>query len=270
MSSATGQAVITLSTLQHMMRGGEKIACLTCYDATFAEVAEVAGIDVLLVGDSLGMVLQGHDSTLPVSLADMIYHSACVARGSSRCLRIADMPFMSYTTPAQGIGNAARLMGEGGAQMVKLEGGSVNRDVVRYLVQRGIPVCAHLGLLPQSVHGLGGYRVQGRDPQSAETIFRDARILEEAGASMLVLECVPADLAARITDSVSIPVIGIGAGPGCDGQVLVLHDLLGITVGRRPKFTQDFLSGKGDIRAAIVAYQQAVKSETFPGPEHSF
>ncbi len=253
-----------------MMQEGEKIACLTCYDATFAGVAEAAGIDVLLVGDSLGMVMQGHDSTLPVLLGDMIYHSACVARGSSRCLRVVDMPFMSYTTPAQGIGNAARLMGEGGAQMVKLEGGRVIREVVHHLADHGIPVCAHLGLLPQSVHGLGGYRVQGRDQRSADRIFEDARILEEAGAGMLVLECVPAELAGRITDSVSIPVIGIGAGPDCDGQVLVLHDLLGVTRGRRPKFSQDFLAGRGGIQAGMEAYQRAVKSGTFPGPEHSF
>lgn len=261
---------VTLATLRAMKRDGEKFACLTCYDASFARLLEAAGVEVLLVGDSLGMVVQGHESTLPVEVADMAYHCACVARVRRRALVMVDMPFMSAATPAQALGNAARLMREGGAHMVKIEGGAVMEDSVRTLSEHGIPVCAHLGLLPQSVHKLGGYRVQGRQEAGAERMLDDARCLEQAGADLLLLECVPADLARRITAAAGVPVIGIGAGPDCDGQVLVLYDMLGITPGRRPRFSRDFLAHNPDVQAAVEAYVRAVKERSFPAPEHSF
>jgi len=247
-----------------------KIAMLTAYDASFAHVLEQAGVDVILVGDSLGMVVQGQESTLPVTVEDMIYHTRNVVRGSDNVFIIADMPFMSYANIEQAISNAARLMAEGGAQMVKLEGGSVLADTIRQLTQRGIPVCAHLGLLPQSVHHLGGYRVQGRDEKSAQQLIDDAQTIEQAGADMLVLECVPAELADRVTAAVDIPVIGIGASEHCDGQVLVLYDMLGITPGRRPRFSHDFLAETGAIPAAIAKYVQDVKSGQFPSKEQQY
>jgi 3-methyl-2-oxobutanoate hydroxymethyltransferase len=261
---------ITIEALAHMKQAGEKIAALTVYDASFARRLEEAGIEVLLVGDSLGMVLQGHDSTLPVTLADMIYHTLCVARVRQGALLIADLPFMTYMTPPQALSSAARLMQEGGAQMVKLEGGAAQIEVVRHLTSLGVPVCGHLGLLPQSVHQLGGYRVQGRDTQSAQAIRDDAVALQDAGATLLVLECVPSALAREITASVKIPVIGIGAGPHCDGQVLVLHDMLGITPGKPRKFCKDFLVGQGSVQAALTSYVRAVKDGSFPAPEHGF
>lgn len=263
-------AEITTLTLARMKRSGEKIAVLTCYDASFARILDEAGIEVLLVGDSLGMVIQGHTSTLPVSMAEMIYHTKIVARGRQRALLVADMPFMSYGSPSQSLSNAGRLMKKGGAHMVKLEGGAVQVANVRRITEQGIPVCAHLGLLPQSVHQLGGYRVQGRETQSAERMVADALALEAAGASMLVLECVPATLAARITKELNIPVIGIGAGPGCDGQVLVLYDVLGISVGRIPRFSKNFLTGANSLPEAVAAYVKAVKEGAFPAPEHGF
>ncbi len=261
---------ITVETLARMKQSGEKIVALTVYDASFTQRLEEAGVEVLLVGDSLGMVLQGHDSTLPVTLADMIYHTLCVARARHRALLIADLPFMTYMTPAQALGSAARLMQEGGAQMVKLEGGASQVECVRHLVAHGVPVCGHLGLLPQSVHQLGGYRVQGRDAESAQAIRADALALQDAGATLLVLECVPSALAREVTAGVKIPVIGIGAGPDCDGQVLVLHDMLGITPGRPRKFCRDFLEGRGSVSAALSAYVRAVKDGSFPAPEHGF
>jgi 3-methyl-2-oxobutanoate hydroxymethyltransferase len=261
---------ITLSVLSRMKRAAEKIACLTCYDASFAKVLEAAGVEVILVGDSLGMVIEGHDSTLPVSVADMVYHASCVARGSTRALRVVDMPFMSYATPAQALGNAARLMREGGAQLVKLEGGAVVAEAVSEMVRHGIPVCGHLGLLPQSVHRLGGYHVQGREPGDAARIREDARVLEQAGVSMLILECIPAEVAAQITRDAGVPVIGIGAGKACDGQVLVLYDMLGLTPGKRPRFSRDFLADSGDIAGAVRAYVAAVKTGAFPAPEHCY
>lgn len=264
------EAEITTLTLSRMKRSGEKIAVLTCYDASFARILDGAGIEVLLVGDSLGMVIQGHTSTLPVSMAEMIYHTKIVARGRQRALLVADMPFMSYGSPSQALSNAGRLMKKGGAHMVKLEGGAVQVANVRRITEQGIPVCAHLGLLPQSVHQLGGYRVQGRETQSAERMVADALALEAAGASMLVLECVPATLAARITKELSIPVIGIGAGPDCDGQVLVLYDVLGISVGRIPRFSKNFLTGVNGLPEAVTAYVKAVKGGAFPAPEHGF
>lgn len=263
-------AAVTLATLRKYKTAGEKFACLTAYDASFARALEDAGVEVLLVGDSLGMVIQGHDSTLPVMVADVVYHTACVRRGSKRALVIADMPFMSAATVAQALGNAARLMQEGGAHMIKLEGAGPVTEVVQALAQRGIPVCAHLGLLPQSVNKLGGYRVQGRDATSAKAILDDARALEAAGADLLVLECVPAALGAEITASLAIPVIGIGAGPQCDAQVLVLHDLLGITPGQRPRFSRDFSADGAGITGAVRAYVEAVKGGAFPGPEHCY
>ena len=255
---------LNLTSLRKMKDEQNKIAMLTAYDASFAYVLEQAGVDVILVGDSLGMVIQGQESTLPVTVEDMIYHTQNVIRGSEQVFVIADMPFMSYANIDQAISNAARLMAEGGAQMVKLEGGAIIADTVQQLTQRGIPVCAHLGLLPQSVHRLGGYRVQGRDEAGAQQVIDDAQLLEQAGADMLVLECVPADLAERVTAAVDIPVIGIGAGTKCDGQVLVLYDMLGLTPGKRPRFSHDFLAETGAIPAAITKYVQEVKSGQFP------
>lgn len=262
---------VTLSTIKEMKRRGEKITCLTAYDYSFSSLLDRAGIDMVMVGDSLGMVMQGHDSTLPVSVADMVYHSRCVARGVSRALLIVDMPFMSYQqSPQHAMASAGRLMQKGGAQVVKLEGGEPMVETVRFLVGRGIPVCAHLGLTPQSVHQLGGYRVQGRETTSAERIRHDAKLLQEAGASLLVLEAVPSELAKTITAELEIPTIGIGAGKDCDGQVLVLQDMLGIYPRPSPKFSKNFMQGAAGVEAAVTAYISAVKSGSFPGPEHSF
>jgi 3-methyl-2-oxobutanoate hydroxymethyltransferase len=253
-----------------MKQAGDKIACLTVYDASFATLLEEAGVEILLVGDSLGMVVQGRETTLPVSLDEMIYHTRLVSGVSRSALVMADMPFMSYNDPAQALATAGRLMKEGGAHMVKLEGGAPMVETVRTLASHGVPVCAHLGLLPQSVLKLGGYRVQGRDEPEAQDMLMDARAMEQAGADMLLLECVPATLAAEITEALDIPVIGIGAGVHCDAQVLVLYDMLGITPGKRPSFSQDFLQQAGDIRGAVTAYVQAVKDGSFPSDAHSF
>lgn len=261
---------VTIATLRKMKEAGEKFAVLTAYDASFARILDEAGVAVTLVGDSLGMVVQGQESTVPVTIEEMIYHTRLVRRGCERTLVIADLPFMSYATPEQAMHNAARLMKEGGAHMVKLEGGAPVVETVRQLAQLGVPVCAHLGLLPQSVHKLGGYRVQGRNSEAAEAMVADALALEKAGADLLVLECIPRRLAGRISETLSIPVIGIGAGPDTDGQVLVLYDMLGITLGKRPSFSHDFLADTGTVAAAIVAYVQQVRSGTFPGDEHSF
>lgn len=263
----TGQ--INIQRLCELKRSREKICSVTAYDATFARLLAECGVEVLLVGDSLGMVLQGADNTLKVTMDDMVYHTRMAASGAGRSFVLADMPFMSYATPERALENAARLLAQGGAHMVKLEGGGWLRDTVRHLAERGVPVCAHLGLTPQWVHKFGGYRVQGRDPGAAEAMVADAQVLEQAGAEMLVLECVPTALAQRISGMVSMPVIGIGAGPHCDGQVLVLHDLLGLS-GRIPRMAKDFLQGAGGVREAVRAYVQAVKSGAFPGPEQSF
>jgi 3-methyl-2-oxobutanoate hydroxymethyltransferase len=262
---------VTLTTIREMKRRGEKITCLTAYDYSFASLLDTAGIDMIMVGDSLGMVMQGHDSTLPVSVADMVYHARCVARGTKRALIIVDMPFMSYQqSPAHAFASAGRLMQKGGAQVVKLEGGEPMAETVRFLVERGVPVCAHLGLTPQSVHQLGGYRVQGREATAAEKIRHDAKVLQEAGASLLVLEAVPSELAKTITSDLEIPTIGIGAGPDCDGQVLVLQDMLGIYPRPSPKFSRNFMQGAASVEAAVKSYIADVKSGRFPGPEHSF
>ncbi len=270
MSVHVGQRGVTVSTLKQMKQQGEKIACLTAYDASFAALLDAAHVDVFLVGDSLGMVIQGHDTTVPVTVDDMIYHGRAVARGARRALRIIDMPFMSYSNPAQAINNAARLMQEGEAQMVKLEGGEIQVQIVGQLSARGIPVCAHLGLQPQFIYKLGGYRVQGRDDTNAKILLDTACELQAAGAEVLLVECIPAALAARITAEVSIPVIGIGAGGVCDGQVLVLYDILGIGLDRAPRFAHNFLAGANGIKDAIKNYVSAVKDQTFPGAEHSF
>lgn len=269
MSVQTEQPYTTIRRLQEMRKSRTPIACLTAYDAGFARLLDEAGVDVILVGDSLGMVIQGHDTTVPVTLEHMIYHSAMAARGCSRALLMADMPFMSYTGPEQALRNAARLMQEGDAQMVKLEGDSGQVEVVSALARHGIPVCAHLGLRPQSIHKLGGYLVQGRGPHAGERMMRDAVALQDAGADMLLLECVPAVLAAEIRGMVEIPVIGIGAGAECDGQILVLNDVLGITE-RPPRFAMNFLTGADDIPSALAAYVSAVRERRFPGPGHAF
>lgn len=262
---------ITVATLREMKRAREPIACLTAYDFSFASLLDRCGVDLIMVGDSLGMVMQGNDSTLPVTLADAIYHTRCVAKGVQHALIIGDLPFMSYQRNAeQALGSAGRLMSRGGAHVVKLEGGAPMADTVRFLVERGVPVCGHLGLTPQSVHQLGGYKVQGREHEAAQRIRADARALAQAGASLLVLEAVPAELAAAITRDLDIPTIGIGAGVETDGQVLVLQDMLGIYPRPSPKFSRNFMTGADSIEAAIRAYVGAVKDRTFPGPEHSF
>ena len=260
---------ITLASLQAMRARDEKIAVLTCYDASFARILDAAGVDVLLIGDSLGMVIQGHDSTLPVKLAEMSYHTRCVAAGSSRPFIISDLPFASYqASPEQAFHSAAKLMAAG-AHMVKLEGGAVMIETVAFLTQRGVPVCAHLGLLPQSVNQLGGYKVQGRDEASAAQVLADAAAMQEAGAGLLLLEAVPAALAKHVTETVSIPTIGIGAGVDCSGQVLVLYDVLGI-YPKPPKFSKNFLRDAGNMADAARAYVAAVKNRSFPAAEHSF
>lgn len=261
---------VTLAALQKMAQDGTKIAMLTCYDASFAALLEHAGVDTLLIGDSLGNVIQGHDSTLPVTLDDMVYHTSCVARGSRKAFLIADMPFGTFQLgPAQAFQNAVRLMAAG-AQMVKLEGGAVMVETVAFLTSRGIPVCGHLGLIPQSVHQLGGYRVQGRDEAAARQLVADAEALSDAGASMIVLEAVPAKLAAEATKRAAALTIGIGAGVDCDGQVLVLHDMLDVYPGKKARFVKNYMAGAGSIQQAVEAYVKEVKAKQFPGPEHSF
>ena len=260
---------ITTASLLKMKQEGQKFTAITAYDATFAKLFDDEGAHVLLIGDSLGMVLQGGQDTLAVNMDEMVYHTRCVARGASKALVIADMPFMSYATPEQTYQNAARLMAAG-ARMVKLEGGDWLCDSIRHLTRNGVPVCGHLGLTPQSVHVFGGFKVQGRDEFQAQEIYRQALCLQEAGIQLLVLECVPVALAERITKALRIPVIGIGAGPATDGQILVMHDAFGITSGYVPKFTKNFLAETGDMHAAIRLYVQQVSEGTFPGPEHSF
>jgi len=270
MSVPTRSGRVTVNTLRRMKQEGEKIAVLTAYDASFAQVLDTAGMDVVLVGDSLGMVIQGQETTVPVTVDDMIYHSRAVQSQLKRSMLMVDMPFMSYTDPVSALRNAARLMQEGGAQMVKLEGGAPQVDTVAALARHGIPVCAHLGLTPQSIHKLGGYRVQGREQAAAAQMRDDALALQGAGADVLLLECVPEELAADITQAVEVPVIGIGASQRCDGQVLVLQDILGITPDNAPRFSMNFLTGRDSIQAAVVAYIEAVKSAEFPTQEHTF
>jgi 3-methyl-2-oxobutanoate hydroxymethyltransferase len=267
--SATTRGLVTISKLQEMRQAGEKIAVLTAYDASFAALMDQAGVDVILIGDSLGNIVQGESSTLPVTIEHMVYHTSCVAKGQQSAFLIADMPFGSYSTPEQAMLNAAELM-RAGAHMVKLEGGAWLAETVRFLVQRSIPVCAHLGLLPQSVHTFGGFKVQGKSTESAQTLINDAKALQEAGSQLLVLEAIPSELGKKVTDAIQIPSIGIGAGADCSGQVLVMHDMLGAFPGRSPKFVKNFLTGQSSIEAAFKCYVQEVKTGKFPGPEHCF
>lgn len=261
---------VTLASLRKARQEGRRFAALTAYDASFAALEHAAGVELILVGDSLGMVIQGHRSTIPVTMDQIVYHTALVSRGAGGALVMGDMPFMSFASVDDARRNAARLMQEGGAEIVKLEGTGEQAETVEALSAQGIPVCAHLGLRPQAVHKLGAYKIQGREPDAAKVLMDDAAALAAAGADMLLLECVPAPLAQRITEASPVPVIGIGAGVHCDGQILVLYDMLGITPGRRPSFSKDFLAEAGGISAALKAYVDAVRSGTFPGPEHSF
>ncbi len=260
----------TLSKLQTMRSKGEKIAVLTCYDASFAALLEMQGVDVLLVGDSLGMVLQGHETTLPVTLDDMVYHTRCVARGAKQAFIVADMPFGTFqVSPQEAFTHAEKLM-VAGAQLVKIEGGAVMVETVHFLTSRGIAVCGHIGLTPQSVNQLGGYRVQGKESAAAQKILEDAVALEQAGAGMIVLEAMPALLAAEITAALSIPTIGIGAGAECTGQVLVLHDMLDIYPGKKARFVKNYMKGAASIADAVARYVREVKAGEFPGAEHGF
>ena len=261
---------VNLSTLEQMKQRGEKIACLTVYDASFAAVLDAAGVDVALAGDSLGMVIQGHDTTVPVTMDHMVYHSAAAARGLHRPFLITDLPFMSYPSRDLALSNAVRLMQEGGARMVKLESGKGQTEIVEFLAGHDIAVCAHLGLKPQSVHKTGGFRVQGRAEAAARHMLEDALALEEAGADLVLLECIPAALGRSITQALKVPVIGIGAGPDTDGQILVLYDILDITPGRKPRFVRNFMTGVDSPQAAVERYVQAVKSGEYPAPEHCF
>ncbi|MEX3966185.1 3-methyl-2-oxobutanoate hydroxymethyltransferase [Paraburkholderia sp. EG286B] len=265
----TSRSAVTVPKLQAMRDAGERIAMLTCYDASFSALCDRAGVDTVLIGDSLGNVLQGHTTTLPVTIDDIAYHTACVARAQTRALIIADLPFGSFGTPEDAFSNSVKLM-RAGAQMVKIEGGEWLAPTVKMLVERAVPVCAHIGLTPQSVHAFGGFKVQGKSDAAATQMIRDGLALQEAGAQLVVIEAVPAALGAEVTKQLRIPTIGIGAGVDCSGQVLVLHDMLGIFPGKRPRFVKDFMTGQPDIESAVRAYVQAVKEGTFPGPEHVF
>lgn len=268
---SAARPAVTVPKLRQMKADGERIVSLTAYDASFARLMDACGVDVVLVGDSLGMVVQGHKSTLPVTVADIVYHSACVARGLRSALLVADMPFQSCATPLRALESAVPMLAEGGASMVKIEGAGPMLETIEFLTSRDIPVCAHLGLTPQSVLKLGGYKVQGREEAAAARLLSDAAAVAQAGAELLVLECVPSALAAEVTASLQIPTIGIGAGPACDGQILVMHDMLGINSGhRRPRFVKNFLEGNDSIAAAVQAYAKAVRDGSFPGPEHGY
>ncbi|SDB83071.1 3-methyl-2-oxobutanoate hydroxymethyltransferase [Paraburkholderia lycopersici] len=265
----TNRSAVTVPKLQAMRDAGERIAMLTCYDASFSALCDRAGVDTVLIGDSLGNVLQGHTTTLPVTIDDIAYHTACVARAQTRALIVADLPFGTFGTPEDAFANSVKLM-RAGAQMVKIEGGEWLAPTVKRLVERAVPVCAHIGLTPQSVHAFGGFKVQGKSDAAATQLVRDALALQDAGAQLIVIEAVPAALGTEVTKQLRIPTIGIGAGVDCSGQVLVLHDMLGIFPGKRPRFVKDFMAGQPDIESAVRAYVQAVKEGTFPGPEHVF
>ena len=260
---------VTSHTLAALYNRHEKITMLTCYDASFASLMDQCGVEILLIGDSLGMVCQGKDSTLPVSIEEVAYHTECVARGNKTAMIVSDMPFGTYATPESAYDNAAELI-KAGAHMVKIEGGRWLEDTVRFLTERAIPVCGHLGLTPQSVHQFGGYRVQGRTSEDAKRILEDAKILQNAGASLYVLEAIPAALGKEVTEALNIPTIGIGAGPDCSGQVLVMHDMLNVYPGRKARFVRNFMEGQSSIEEAIKAYVRAVKDGTFPAPQHCF
>ncbi len=261
---------VNVSTLHKMKSDGVPIACLTAYDASFAVLVDAAGTDLVLVGDSLGMVIQGHDTTVPVTVDNIVYHCRAVARGLRRAFLVADMPFMSYANPDQALDNAVRMMQEGGAMMIKLEGGEGQIEIVEHLARHDIPVCAHLGLKPQSVHKIGGFRVQGREAEQAEEMLQSARRLQDAGSDIVLLECVPNEVGEAITAALQVPVIGIGAGPSVDGQILVLYDILDITQGRTPRFVKNFQAGHTSPLAALEAYVAAVKDRSYPEPEHCF
>ena len=260
---------VTVTSLLAQRARGDKITMLTCYDASFSALLDRCGVDVMLVGDSLGMVCQGQSTTLTVTLADIAYHTGCVARANQTALLVADMPFGSYESPQETYAHAVTLM-RAGAQMVKLEGGSWLVETVRFLTDRAVPVCAHLGLTPQSVHQLGGYKTQGKTLEAAAVLKRDALALQSAGATLLVLEAIPAALGKEVTEALTIPTIGIGAGPDCSGQVLVLHDMLDVFPGRKPRFVKNFMAGQSSIQGAVSAYVEAVKAGSFPAPEHCF
>jgi len=261
---------VNVSTLRTMKQQGEPVACLTAYDASYAVLVDAAHTDLVLVGDSLGMVIQGHDTTVPVTVDDIIYHSRAVSRGLRRAFLVADMPFMSYTSPEQALDNAVRLMQQGGAMMVKLEGGDDQVEIVRHLARHDIPVCAHLGLKPQSVHKIGGFKVQGREPEKAKEMVSAAKRLQDVGADIVLLECVPNEVGQATTDALNVPVIGIGAGPHVDGQILVLYDILDITQGQTPRFVRNFQQGNDSPLSALQAYVRAVKDRSYPAPEHCF
>lgn len=261
---------VNISVLRKMKSDGVPIACLTAYDASYAALVDAARTDLVLVGDSLGMVIQGHDTTVPVTVEDIIYHSRAVARGLRRAFLVADMPFMSYTEPGQALDNAVRLMQDGGAMMVKLEGGEGQIDIVEHLARHDIPVCAHLGLKPQSVHKIGGFKVQGREPDQVKGMRLAAERLQNAGADIVLLECVPNEVGKLITDALAVPVIGIGAGPDVDGQILVLYDILDITQGRTPRFVRNFQADCTSPLEAVESYVRAVKDCSYPAPEHCF
>lgn len=268
------RAEVHIAELHRMRAAGEKIACLTCYDASFALLEDRVGVDLVLVGDSLGMVIHGRLATTAVTVDDVLYHTRCVAPHLRRAFLLADLPFLSYATRDRALDASQRLMQEGGAKMVKLEGGREQADIVEYLAVRGIPVCAHLGLQPQLIHKMGMFKVQGRDCRAAEAMCRDAKLLQDAGADLLLVECIPSSLAARIREIAEVPLIGIGAGPAPDGQILVLQDILNIAPemksGRRPRFVKDFMAGEDSIESALGAFVRAVKTGTYPAPEHGF
>ncbi len=269
-SAQAGRKPVTLANLKGRRETGEKIVMLTCYDASFSSLLDQCGVDILLIGDSLGMVLQGHDSTLPVTIEQMAYHVGCVARAKPKAWVLADMPFASYQeSPQQAYANAAKLMAAG-AQMVKIEGGAWLAPTVEFLTTRSIPVCAHLGLTPQSVHALGGYRVQGRDSAAAEKLIADAKLLESSGADMVLVELIPTPLGKRLTESLKVPTIGIGAGPHLTGQVLVLHDILDVTPGKKARFVKNYLQGAGSIQEAVSRFVTEVRSGAYPQPQHGF
>src|SRR3954452_11492889 len=261
---------VSLGTLDRMKREGEKIACLTCYDASFAVLVDAADTDLVLVGDSLGMVLQGYDTTVPVTMDDIVYHCKAVARGLHRPYLMADLPFASYPTREIALKNSVRIMQEGNAAMVKLESGPNQLEIVEFLAKHDIAVCAHLGLKPQSVHKTGGFRVQGREADAAELMMANAKRLEDAGADIVLLECIPSELGKQISDALHVPVIGIGAGPDTDGQILVLYDILDITTGRKPRFVKNFMEGAGTNQQALGNYVKAVRDGRYPAPEHQF
>jgi 3-methyl-2-oxobutanoate hydroxymethyltransferase len=261
---------VNVGTLSKMKQDGLPIACLTAYDASYAALVDAAGTDLVLVGDSLGMVIQGHDTTVPVTVDNIVYHSRAVAKGLRHAFLVADMPFMSYANPDQALDNAVRLMQEGGAMMIKLEGGEGQVEIVEHLARHDIPVCAHLGLKPQSVHKIGGFKVQGREPDKAREMVDSAKRLQNAGADIVLLECVPNEVGKAATEELDVPVIGIGAGPHVDGQILVLYDILDITQGRTPRFVRNFQQGNDSPLAALQAYVAAVRNREYPAPEHCF